>query len=319
MREYASSRNFVHERAYLFARTLLVMFVTVLLVPKSCVAGPEKAGKQYVLGICFSAGAGMDSQFKTLFSDLVKALNENENTNVRLVLYSDEKVFLNDIKSGKLDFAMTSVFDSVYSILIGGRMKPMVNCSLFGRNKLKYCIYVKKDGKIKTAADLKGAKVATYDELAAYLLLKKMMHVSPKNEYNLRTIPNASSAIYALSLDDIDAAFIVDENIDYFKMTNPGPVKNITPLLCSEDIPTAPLFQSPKVPDDMVGRITKFFMNSDREESMKRYRPLMKMIKFKVVPVSEKDFDSLKKLYGEKKKDGAESDFIKWRRYQQLK
>jgi len=298
---------------------LLVFAMSMSHQARAEKAAPPPDAKQYVVGICFSAGAGMDAQFTTLFKDVISAMKEKEKINVILKLYSDESEFISDVKQGKLDFAMTSLMDSVYVILKNGKMKPIFSYSLFNRNKVKYCLYAKKDGRIKKLSDMKGMRVATYDEFAAFLLLMENTHTVPNNEYDLKMTPNASSAIYMLSLNDLDALFIIDSNIDYFQMTNPGPVKNIAQLLCSEEITTAPFFVSRRVSPDLSNKVLEFCTKADREKSLKKYWSLMKMIKFKLVPVSEKDYDSLVRLFESKEKNKGLKEYTLWKKYQKVK
>jgi len=281
-------------------------------------ADPQKK-TGYTMGIFFRAGSGLDAQYRVMFKDLLDAFSAEEKIKFELIAYSEQDEFMADVKNGRLDFAMSIRMDPVYLMSKSGLMKPLFTITSFGKHTFRYCIYAKKGEQEKKTPALKGLKMATYEDMSAYYYLRKITHVQPEEFFEMSTSPNASSAVYMLGLDDTDSIFLADFNIEYFKLTNPGPVKNIVEVECSPEIPNVPMFVSKKTPPEIAEKVVDYCMKMDKLEALKKYRPLFRMIRARAQPVSEKDYAPLVAVYDEARKAGWNKGYDKWIKYQKQK
>ena len=73
-----------------------------------------------------------------------------------------------------------------------------------------------------------------------------------------------------------------------------------------------PLMASPEVSDEMAKRVESFFLGLNTNEVLEKYRPLMKQVKLKVIPVTEADYQSFMDLIESSMDEGWDMDFEAW-------
>ncbi len=254
-----------------------------------------------------------------MFNDLVKVFEKKENIKCDVIPYSDEKLFLSDIRKGRLDFAMSMRVDGIYDVLKSGKMKPIFQFETFGEERYRYCLYVKKSRNMRTLADIKGLRLASYEDMIPYFYLREITKVPPEDYFVMKMSPNPSSSIYALGLGDADVLFTIDFNLEYFRLTNPGPVKDLVSIACSDSIPRVPFFASVKVNPAVAEKIFTYTAGIDKEEELKKYRPLVKMMKSKPTRVTTRDYAGLMAMYETGVKKGWDKDFRAWLKYSRQK
>ncbi len=274
---------------------------------------------KYVFGYSLTGKSvsSLESQFKVIISDVIGAFSEKEGLKIEVKPYTDLDDFISDISSNKVDFAIATSDQTNTIILKQNKMAPFLSFAIFGKKKNNFCMYAKKEKGFIAMKDLKKKRVLTYGGMNGYLVLRTVVGEPPETYFNLGMSPNASSMIYSLGLDDSEAIFIVDANIQYFKKTNPGPVRNVAPVFCTEGYSNSPLLKSSRVPDALVKKLVDFAMNIDKHESLKKYRPLLSQMKIKFYPVTRDDFKHYYvDLVDEAIKLGWDKDFNKWKAYQ---
>ncbi len=251
-----------------------------------------------------------------MFTDWVKALGEKEGINFEIKNYNDPQKFIDDANKGLIDIAAAIQEEDYYSILKKKKLTPFMSVKVFEKKEFIYCLYAKKGKDYKNISDLRGKHVLTTKEMSKYFILRKLIGKNPEEMFVLGISPNALSAIYALGLDDTDAVFTADMTLDYFKITNPGPVRKIVPVACTGGIRYLPIFKSSKVSDSLARKFVDFALNIENVAEMKKYIPLMKQVKFSFYTVTEDDYKSFVSLLDEGKKLGWNKDFDNWLKYQ---
>ncbi len=301
----------IHKR--IFAYSCLLIFAVVLLS-----AHAEADKDKYVLALNVKSNAGMDGQTRVVFTDVAKIFSRESGRNLVVKFYTDTNELMSDIRKKSVDMLFFSDMQVNYNLIKQKKMTPFISMKLFGKEGHRACLYAKKKNNYKNINDLKGKRVITYrDSLDAYYTLRKLTKgTPPENVFSLKTSPNAFSMIYALGLDDADAIYINEFNVEYFKMTNPGPVKDIAQIACSEAVPNWAVMKSPDLPDDFARALQSFMINAPRNEALKQYRPMMKQVAMSYNIVTAENFKSLVALIDEGKKLGWDKDYETWMRYQ---
>ncbi len=303
------------------SRSKRAFFAFVFILSVVSAWAPEAAQENresYTVGMCLASGAGMDSQNKAIFTDLVKAFSAKEGLKIQFNYYLKPDEFLADVDKGKLDFALTSHTMVNYAVIKQNKMIPFVSAQVFEHKSVRSCIYVKKDKGFKTVADLRNRRMMTYEAMDAFFSLRRLAGEAPDKVFRLKAGVNAPSMIYAIGLDDTDAIYITDFNVDFFKKTNPGPVKDLVAVGCGEPQKFFPFMKSPKVSETMSMKIREFLMNMSKEESLKKYRPLIKQMKMSFIPTDKSEYQDLLDLIDEGKKNDWQKDYDNWIKYQKL-
>ncbi len=295
--------------------SFLIWTCFLALLPAATLAKSEKT--QYTMGILLKTNTGIDGQYKVLFTDIMKVFSEKGAEKIDLKFYSDPDMFISDAEKNVIDFAMSTTPEVYYEILRTNSMTPFMSEIFFGRRENRYCLFAKKEKKFNGLEDLKNKRVLTYGERDAYYALKKLLKGdSPSRYFILKEGPSAFSMIYSLGLDDVDAIFVNDANVDYFKKTNPGPVKNIEPVACLGGIWNVPIMRSRRAPDSLVKKLREFGANFKNEPLLAKYKPLMKQMKFSFCSASRENYNTIINLMDEGSKSGWLKEFDVWMKYQ---
>ncbi len=300
-------------------KTMLICFLSFavpLLLTSAARAEPNK----YVFGYSLTkkSVSSMESQFMVILSDVIAAFSEKEGVKIEVKTYADLDLFISDVNNNLVDLAVATSDHTNGILLKQNKMTPFLSFELFGRKTNNFCVYAKKGKGFKNLKDLRKKRVLTYGGMNAYLVLRNVVGEPPEFYFDLGMSPNASSMIYSLGLDDSDAIFIVDANIQYFKKTNPGPVRDVAPVVCTEGYNNSPLLRSPRVPEALVKKLVDFAVNIDKQEPLKKYRPLLSQMKIKFYPATRDDFKYYYvDLIDQAVKLGWDKDFNRWKAYQQ--
>lgn len=291
-------------------KTLIALYAALLLV---AAAAPVRAEKQgYSFGVYWDAGSKLNTNFSIIAKDITKAFSKTEKVQLSNLYYNNLDSFLDDIGTRKLDFIYANTEDDFLLATIYG-YKPFAAISLFGKDKAGYCLYVKKDGPIADVNGLAGKKIVTYPQLTAYAMLRKLINAAPEKTFGgLSTTTDAFASADALVSGAADAVFLLETNVDYFDQVNPGTSGAMRKLACAEPLNFMPLMASPEVSADMLKRTETFYSNLHNNEVLVKYRPLIKQIGFKIIPVSEADYKSFFDLYESSMSQGWDKDFETW-------
>jgi len=287
------------------------IFLTVLLLLAA--AGQCRAEKQsYSFGVFWDAGNKLNTSYSIMAKDLTKAFSQTEKIKMFNIYYKNIGSFQDDIGTRKLDFIYANTEKDFLHATIYG-YKPFATLSIFGKQKASYCIYVKSDNTATSTAGLAGKKLVTYPYQNTYTLLRKMLNAPPEKTFGkIMTTTDAFASVNALASGAADAIFLLETNVDYFKQVNPGPVKKIKKLACSDPQYFMPLMVSPEVPDPMVARTKNFFASLNTNVELQKYKPLMKQVGLKIIFVGEADYEPFLKMYEAALADGWDKDFDAW-------
>jgi ABC-type phosphate/phosphonate transport system substrate-binding protein len=291
---------------------VLAVAITALLVCPMRAA--EK--KVYTLGLRYGVGNSLDAQFTTIVSDIAKAFNLNNEEQLKVVIFNDDKKFMEAADKDELDFIYTISFDTLNSILERNIYSPFVATALFGATEENYCVYIKKDNPAKDINGLRKGQAMITGTAFDYYLLRDIVGENPDNIFSqIIMSPNNMSNIYSLAMDDSEVATALDVVINTLKQANPGPTKKIRIFACRPISHLMPFLRSKRVPMELVDRITMFLNAAPNNKALKNYQWLMKTYKLKFIPVTYKDYEPLTKLYGDARKKGWDKDYEHWIKY----
>jgi ABC-type phosphate/phosphonate transport system substrate-binding protein len=288
----------------------MAFFAVMILLAATVSARAEKNG--YTFGVFWNAGTKLNTSYSIMGKDMTKAFSLTEKVQMSNIYYNDIESFHEDIGIRKLDFVYANNEDDFLQASLYG-YKPFATLSIFGKDKASYCLYVKKDSPITGLDGLAGKKLVTYPHVTPYALLRQLMKSPPEKTFGgITTTTDAFASVDALVSGSADAIFLLETNVDYFAQVNPAPVKKIKKLACSEPQYFMPLMVSPEVSDQIVKRMETFFVGLNTNVVLRKYRPLMKQVRLKVIYVHEADYDSFFKLYESSMTQGWDKDFDAW-------
>jgi ABC-type phosphate/phosphonate transport system substrate-binding protein len=291
-------------------KTQLAFFAVLILLATAVTAHAEKGC--YTFGVFWNAGSKLNTSYSIMAKDLTKAFSLSEKIQMSNIYYRNLESFHDDIGTRKLDFVYANTEDDFLLATIYG-YKPFATLSIFGKEKASTCLYVKKDSPITSLDGLAGKKLVTYPHLTAYTLLRKLLQAPPEKTFaEMKTTTDAYASVDALVSGTADAIFLVETNTNFFEQVNPGPVKNIRKLACAEPQYFMPLMASPEVADPIMKRMEKFYVSLNTNEVLDKYKPLMKQVGLKVIPVTEADYQSFFELYEFAMAQSWDKDYETW-------
>ena len=297
-------------------KTLPVLFALLLIL---CVT--TRAGNEYTLGCrAYEENETQGAMVMKITRDLAEVMYEKYHIKLNVKWYNSEK----EIKKAADDERLSFIFSSSghYLELYGsGKFKPYMGVTIMGMKSKANCLYVRKKSSYKKINDLKNKKIITYGGISDYMELRKLTHGEPPEFFfdRLDIVNNGTSSFYALSMKEVDAAFVSQSTYQFMKKTNPGPVSNVRELACSFPWYDNPIFISKDVPDDDAEKIMSLFRNAykvtKKNNKLKKYARMLKAYKIKFVPVSPEDFQPFYDLFHEGRKKGWDKDYMQWRKY----
>jgi ABC-type phosphate/phosphonate transport system substrate-binding protein len=299
------------KETFYMKKTHVVIFAfIILLLAGAVIVRAEK--NSYMFGVYWDAGTKLNTSYGIMAKDLTKAFSQTEKIQMTNVYYKNLDSFHDDIGTRKLDFVYTNTEDDFLHATIYG-YKPFATLSIFGKEKASYCLYVRNDSPITSLAGLDGKKLVTYPHMTAYILLRKLLQAPPETTFGeMTTTSDAFASVDALTSGSADAIFLLETNVDYFKQVNPAPVKKIKLLACAEPQYFMPLMVSPDVTEQMMKRMQTFFVGLNTNIVLKKYRPLMKQVRLKVIYVGEADYEPFFNLIESSMAQGWDKDFDTW-------
>jgi ABC-type phosphate/phosphonate transport system substrate-binding protein len=276
---------------------------------------------KYILGFRLGYGKEADGQLKSVGTEIFKAAAAEAGFDLELKWYLNDEEYLKATKDNSLDLTMLVSYELLADILGKYNYEPIARGSVFGMEKYPACFYVNKDSKFNSVADLKHATALTYDTATSYYQMHKLLGVNPSEYFNvLKVSPNAISSLYAVALgSDADVAFAYKVNLENLKLTNPGPVKKLREIACSDDFYVIPLLASKRFPKDSTAKLVGILYNAQQDAAFKTIRPLLIQTKTKFIPAKKTDYDGLLKLVATAKKNGWDKDYKAWIAMAQVK
>jgi ABC-type phosphate/phosphonate transport system substrate-binding protein len=277
-------------------------------------AADSASRPKYTLGTRLGYGKEADGQLKSLCTEIIKAGAAEAGFDVEFKWYLTDEDYLKAAKENSLDLTLVLSYELLAEILGKYNYEPILEGSVFGMEKYPACLYVNKDSKFKSVADLKNSTALTYNTATSYYQMYKLLGVNPSEYFKvLKVSPNAISSLYAVAMGgDTDAAFAYKVNLENLKMTNPGPVKKLREIACSEDFYVIPLAASRRFPKTVAAKFVEVLLRVQTDDAFKRVRPLLIQTKTKFTPAKKADYDNLLKLVKQAEKNGWDKDFKTW-------
>ncbi|MFA6448610.1 MAG: PhnD/SsuA/transferrin family substrate-binding protein [bacterium] len=293
---------------------MMVIAIAIAGLLASPMAAEEK--KVYTFGIRSGVSNEFDGQTKTILNDLSVSFSKIYGIDIKIVWFNNDKDFFTAVDSGAIDFLSAYKGENIIKILKEGHYLPFVAFTHLGYEKQKMCLYVNKNREDKSLASLKNGKLLLVDWLEDYYKLRSFLDEKPEKYFNsIKILPNGVSAIYSLALNEGGVAFILDNTVAIMKLTNPGPVKQITEIACSPAFMAQPVLRSKKTPKDFSDKFQSLLMNFEKEEATKKYRSLIKMYKIKIIPVTLDQYKPLLDLYQKAENSDWNKDFESLSKY----
>ncbi len=280
-----------------------------LLLPRLAISEE----KSYTFGLWLPLSTEMDAQNKSIYTDIVGAFVKTRGVRINMKWYRDNSEFLKDIDRGALDFFYTGSSELNFKHLKGDEFTPIAQPALMNASGSTGCLYTVKASGHKSVPELKNKKAILGGDILTYTQLRILLKERPDTFFGPVTIsPNGFSSIYSLALSEDSVAFITNVEVSFLKMNNPGPVKKISQIACAEKIPFPPIMASKRVPADIKSKLSSFLLNAGKEDSLKKFRPLMKTYKMDFRPVKKEQYDILIGLYDKAIKNGWDKDYEYW-------
>jgi ABC-type phosphate/phosphonate transport system substrate-binding protein len=164
---------------------------------------------------------------------------------------------------------------------------PLAGITVLGATTTTACFYVNKTSTINSLADLKGKRLLSTDGPYAYYALREAIgKKDPLLHFKTSTIfRTGMSALYSLTLNQGEVAFVYDNVLTIMEQNNPGPLKKIRKLACGNfTLPLAPFFIHKRVPEDQKALYRKLGYAATTAPEFKQFHPLWKATDFRVIP-----------------------------------
>jgi ABC-type phosphate/phosphonate transport system substrate-binding protein len=305
----------------LFRIISVVMFSAMIILFTMSAAGPKPENNSYTFGFKLKYASEMDAQNRSIFGDMVKAIAENYKMTINQIWYEDDEEFVRAVKKGELDFAFTNRFSILTQAIETRKYRPFIAPNMLGRKSIKFCLYANPIANVGSIESAKGKRALIVDDSIGFYSMRMMLGENPGSYFSsLKIGPSSISIIYALAMSDADVGFVDDITIEFMKKNNPGPVKKLMKIACSDDYFLQPLLVLKDVPKESVSKIEMFLLGDfAKNELLKKYRPLLKMYKFGFIKVSEDDYSNVLYLYRKAQKSLWEKEYDYWLRYAEQK
>jgi len=302
--------KFIESSRARFAAALLILVCSATNIHA---AETKSKDAVYTFGMLTDTVSELSASLFELNKVSVKIITARDNINIEMKRINSKDTMRKEIKAGTYDFVSAVDNDLVLEAMERG-YEPFTTLSIYGSSEAAYCIFVRKESEIRDVGQLKNKSITIPDVAAPYYVLRGLAGEPPEDYFSaVRRIRESGSAVISLNLKEDDAALIFREDLVPFEKMNPGPVKSIRQLWCSDvKFQRIPVFHKKTVPREVVRKILSRLINLGKEPDFKPYLPLMKQFKGKMVPISRKDYEPLAKLYKDAENNGWDREYRHW-------
>ncbi len=264
----------------------------------------------YAFGLYFNVGGAQDAQVKTLLSEAMQLLADDEGFHFQFKYFREYEEYMKALEDRTLDFAYSNLDPEK---IIPGYSRAMTN-TVYGTSSYKNCLYVKKDSGFKTLEDIKGKKAMTYPTPMAYNELRRILRGEPPETYFLLgASASGMSSFFALSLKQVDVVHSTETAYKHMQKTNPGPVKNVKVLVCSDIVRHYPaMLVKDAVSPAFRTHVLEVLKGAHKHPKLKRFHPLMQMAGFRFVELKNDNYEQLIANTQDAMKLGWDKDYASW-------
>ncbi len=260
-----------------------------------------------------SLGRSEFAQVVHLMQTVAATFEQRTGVPVRVDQYRTEQEFDEAILAGVPDVLVNSS-----GLAQRNGYKPFLVYALFDLRRPRDCLFVPKSFE-GTVEDLRGQRGQTLQEGGKrYWRFHKFLGEDPATYFDrLEAAANDGSMVYALALEQTDAAWVDDRNYRYQLAANPGPAKKVKPLGCVEDCPPYMLING-KTDPALVKEIRHMLVNLMKIKETRPHRALFKTIGLSFSPYSEEDrqlCDTLAAEHHQEWGHGPAEEYERWRVY----
>ncbi len=274
---------------------------------------PARAAQEkYIFGfLLWDEGTSQDAQLRVVLEDAARIIGDRLGVPIETLVTTDGVMYYEKLNRGEIHFT----FHSAPPRLENGReLLPLLTGKGLGRRTFRSCLYVKEDSRLTSIKDLAGEKVMLAPIAKDFYFLRKLL-ATPPDELGVTIVPGASgmqSNFYALSLDKVNVIFNHEIVFDFLLKTNPGPLKGIHTIACSDERPIGTIFYQPDTPKRVVDEVKRTLLNAHKDPAFKRFHPLVKMMGIKMVKPDPKEWAAELAIVTEAEAKGWDKEFERW-------
>lgn len=268
----------------------------------------------YVFGIDAPGESYLNANLKSNLQAVARVV-EKKNPELKMVVktYSDGNEFMNAAKRGELAFAFSINEEVMFNLMSLGKYAPLLGYELFNQQRHQYCLYVNKDSNMKSIADLKRKSLATYENEWTWLKLFKIIKAKPENFFGkTKLTPGGLSSAYALSLKQVDVAFIHSFAVYQLERFNPGPLKKIKALYCGEKDYPPPILVLNTVPKVQQEKLLHTMKHQEKDPDFAAFRKITKLLGLKFYKANPANWAPSYKEYQAAKAKGLFKNYQAW-------
>lgn len=241
-----------------------------------------------------SYGGFTAGMIDTMAKKALTAIEKKTGIKIRLVYYDSWEGLKKAFESGDADF--TFLYDNSYIDSYGGLAAAIATYSIDGDKTHSYCIYVKKDGLIKTVADLRGRGMPGAD---IYFLKQILIDNGIDEPFDgfFGYMPfNYGEELAALESGDLDFFIQATDYMLIPQFLNSAYKDKTRVLACTEKFTNHPLVARNGVPRDVIDRVVSTLADAYDDPEFADVFSMFKLygVRVKVVPVSDSDYDALR-------------------------
>lgn len=258
------------------------------------IAGNGQPKDEYVFAVqgIGSYGGLTAGMIDTMAKKALAAIEKKTGIKIRLVYYDSWEGLKKAFESGEADF--TFEYDNWYINSYGGLATAIATYSIDGDKTHSYCIYVKKDGPIKTVADLRGRGMPGADMHFLKQILIDNGIDEPLDGFFGYMPFNYGEELAALESGDLDYFIQATDYMLVLQFLNSAYKDTTRVLACTEKFTNHPLVARNGVPRDVIARVVSTLADAYDDPEFAGVFSMFEFygVKVKVVPVSDSDYDA---------------------------
>ncbi len=307
-------------RKWMNAGVIFFALHACLAIVSAQEARSEEGRGAYSLGI-FLVSSAMSSknsgQIKMIVQKMSDVIMERHRAEIKVTTYTNPDLFRKDILNRKLDLILTAGdSDMTLTAVEKPGYIPIIGYEMFNKEN-KYCMYAKGEGRNVDVGALKGKKIILRKNRYDYYTLRKMINDKPDDFFSyVGGSSNFGSFFYSLSLGETDAALSTSLTYEFFRISNPGPVKGLKGIVCEKNLNTILILKRRELDKSFTDNLIHFLLNAHKDSAFKEFRSLLNMTKFRFVELKEADWKAFVSFFSDARKKGWDKDFDVWSSYQ---
>ncbi len=319
-----SRLNFIP--VHLFFAKNIPWFAIALFLAMNCAAGAASqtknksdTAKTHTFGIYLgnSNAAGQSAgQIKMIAEKFCKVLAERHGQIIEVAYYLSPKEVEAAAGKHKIDIFMTVDANVIQSAVQKSGYIPLAGYSMFEKND-QICIYAQSQNARNGIAGLRNKKILLRKNSYDFFALRDMVKDNPNAYFSTANGSGKfGSLFYLLSLGEADAVLSTTWTMDFFKISNPGPVKDVKPVACERNLNNIILLKRKGLDPEFVKKAMELLLTFHKDTAFKEFRSIGSMTKFRYIPIDEADSKAFFDFLEMARKKGWHEEYESWLAYQ---